>query len=123
MNHESDLKKKKNSNAVVIAFQVARLVAGVAIRLSRRPLIWIYVGVPLGLLGQGLMIQFTNVANAGIADRASIVVARSLMGLARGLHHTAALVAVQCDVPDQDLSMATALFLALMNVGAAIGER
>ncbi|KAG6014108.1 hypothetical protein E4U43_006914 [Claviceps pusilla] len=94
------------NNAVVIAFQVARLVAGVAIRLSRRPLIWIYVGVPLGLLGQGLMIQFTNVANAGIADRASIVVARSLMGLARGLHHTAALVAVQCDVPDQDLSMA-----------------
>ncbi|KAG5978788.1 hypothetical protein E4U55_005943 [Claviceps digitariae] len=119
VHHESNV---EDSNAVVIAFQVARLVAGVAIRWSRRPLIWIYIGVPLGMLGQGLMIRFTSEADAAIANRAAIVAARSLMGLARGLHHTAALVVVQCDVPNQDLSMATALFLALMNVGAAIGE-
>lgn len=75
------------------------------------------------MLGQGLMIRFTNMADGDIANRASLVVARSLMGLARGLHHTAALVAVQCDVTNQDLSMATALFLALVTVGGAIGER
>ncbi|KAG5937468.1 hypothetical protein E4U59_004345 [Claviceps monticola] len=110
------------NNSVFIAFQVARLLAGVVIRWSKRPLIWIYIGVPLGMLGQGLMIRFTNMADGDIANRASLVVARSLMGLARGLHHTAALVAVQCDVTNQDLSMATALFLALVTVGGAIGE-
>ena len=92
-------------------------------RFTKRTQIWILIGVPLSVLGQGLMIHFTSEPGGEVANKASFVVSKVLIGIGRGLYHTASLVSVQAVVSKQELSVATSLFLALMTVGAAIGER
>ena len=108
------------SNSLIIAHQVMRILTGVLLRLTKRPLPWVLLGVPITILGQGLLIRFKRDA---VLRTACIVAARVLIGAGRALYHTAALVAVQADVPESELSTATALFLALMTVGSSIGKR
>lgn len=70
------------------------------------------------------MVRFTDIPGAdGVANRASFVTAKVLVGVGRGLYHTASLVSVQALVSDQELSVATASFLALMSFGGAVGTR
>lgn len=45
-----------------------------------------------------------------------------LIGVGRGRYHTAALVVAQAEASEGELSVTTALFLALMTVGWAIGQ-
>jgi hypothetical protein len=111
------------STSLIVAYQVTRILTGVLLRFSRRPNLWIYLGVPMAILGQGLMIRFVDMPGNRTANDASFVTAKVLVGVGRGLYHTASLVSVQALVNAQNLSVTTAIFLALMSVGSAIGER
>lgn len=91
--------------------------------MTKRPQLLTYIGVPFCLVGQGLLIRFMDMPGKHPANEASIVTARVLVGLGRGMYHTASLVSVQALVSKEQLSVATALFLTLMSVGSAIGER
>lgn len=108
---------------MIVAYQGTRIVTGILLRYTKRTRIWIVLGVALCVLGQGLMIRFTDVPGGGVANKASFVVSKVLLGVGRGLYHTASLVSVQALVSEQELSVATAVFLALMSVGGAVGTR
>ena len=69
------------------------------------------------------MIRFTDVPGGNVGNKASFVVSKVLVGVGRGLYHTSSLVSVQALITEQELSVATAVFLALMSVGGAIGTR
>ncbi|OJD14060.1 hypothetical protein AJ78_05566 [Emergomyces pasteurianus Ep9510] len=106
-----------------VAYQISRILTGILLRFSSRPQIWVYAGVPLCLLGQGLMIRFTNMPGGHVANTSSLVAAKVLVGVGRGLYHTASQVSVQAVVSKQQVAVATAVFLAWMTVGSAIGQR
>ena len=113
----------KSSNSLIVAYQGTRIITGILLRYTKRTQIWIILGVALCILGQGLMIRFTDEPGGDVANKASFVVSKVIVGVGRGFYHTASLVSVQALVSEQELSVATAVFLALMSVGGAIGTR
>lgn len=108
------------SNALIVTYQATRILTGILLRVTKRPYPFIVAGIPLVILGQGLLIRFSG---SQAANEASYVVAKVLMGVGRGIYHTAALVVLQAVVPQQQLAVATAVFLAMMTFGSAIGQR
>lgn len=69
------------------------------------------------------MIHFTNMPGGDVASEVSFTVAKVLVGIGRGFYHTASQVSVQAIVTKQEVAVATAVFLACMTVGGAIGQR
>jgi hypothetical protein len=84
---------------------------------------WIFIGIPLLVLGQGLQIYLVNINRTHAANEASFVTAKALAGIGRGFYQTAAQVTVQAVVLRSDVGIVTAVFYASMNLGGAIGTR
>ncbi|CAO2655829.1 Nn.00g046320.m01.CDS01 [Neocucurbitaria sp. VM-36] len=108
-------------NALRVAFQVSSLVVALLMKFTHRAKIWILIGVPLLVLGQGLQIYFVNINGDHGASEAAFVTAKTLAGVGRGFYQTAAQVTVQAVVPREDVGIVTAVFFASMNLGGAIG--
>lgn len=90
---------------------------------TRRSQIWVLTGVPLCVLGMGVLLYLVDMGNGRSGNEASFVAAKSLIGVGRGFYQTAAQVSVQAMVSRQDVSVVTAVFFASMSVGGAIGTR
>lgn len=90
---------------------------------SKRSQIFVFIGVPLVVLGQGLQIYFTNVDGNGPASEVSFVTAKTLVGVGRAFYQTAAQVSIQALVPREDVAVVTGVYFAAMNFGGAIGTR
>jgi hypothetical protein len=99
------------------------MVGAIGMRYTKRAKIWVLIGVPLCVLGQGLQIFFVNINGERPANEASFIVAKVLVGVGRGLYQTAAQVAVQAVVARDEVAIATGVFFASMNLGGAIGTR
>lgn len=112
-----------HSNALRVAFQVASLVVAILMRYTRKAKLWVLLGVPLMVLGQGLQIYLVNMNGTKAANEAAFVTAKTLVGVGRGFFQTAAQVTVQAVVPRENVGIVTAVFFASMNLGAAIGTR
>lgn len=90
---------------------------------TKRSQIWVLTGVPLCVLGMGVLLYLVDMGNGRSGNEASFVAAKSLIGVGRGFYQTAAQVSVQAMVSRQDVSVVTAVFFASMSVGGAIGTR
>lgn len=110
------------SNALRVAFQIGSVLVGIMMKYTGRTKIWIYIGVPLCVLGQGLMIYFVNM-DGHSANEASFVTAKTLVGVGRALYQTAAQVSIQALVAKDDVAVVTGVYYASMNLGGAIGTR
>lgn len=111
------------SNSLRVAFQISSLVAALLMRFTHRAKLWILIGVPLLVLGQGLQVYFVNIDDTRTANEVLFVTAKSLAGVGRGFYQTAAQVSVQAVVPRSEVGIVTAVFFASMNLGGAIGTR
>ncbi|KAM0548408.1 hypothetical protein ACHAPJ_009893 [Fusarium lateritium] len=109
-------------NALRVAFQIASVFVGVLMKYTKRSQIFVFIGVPLCVLGQGLMIYFVNM-NGGHANEASFITAKTLVGVGRAFYQTAAQVSIQALVAKEDVPVVTGVYYAAMNFGAAIGTR
>lgn len=69
------------------------------------------------------MIYFCDMPDGALASRGYLYTAAIIAGIGRGVYHTAGLISVQALVSDDELSVATSLFLAVNSFGSAIGER
>ncbi|KAI8680677.1 MFS domain-containing protein [Fusarium sp. Ph1] len=107
-------------NALRVAFQIASVLVGVLMKYSKRTQIFIFIGVPLVVLGQGLQIYFVN-QNGGSANEASFITAKTLVGVGRAFYQTAAQVSIQALVAKRDVPVVTGVYYASMNLGGAIG--
>lgn len=92
-------------------------------RYTRSTRIWILTGLPLVILGQGLMIYLVDMGNGQHGTEVTFIVSKVLSGIGRACFQTAGQVSVQAVVSRQDLATITALFQAGNSVGAAIGVR
>lgn len=108
-------------NSLRVSFQIASVLVGVLMKYTKRGKIYVYIGVPMVVLGQGLMIYFVNRPNQGHTNEASYIVAKVIFGIGRGFYQTSSQVIVQAVCKKQQVAVATALFLATMNIGGAIG--
>src|SRR5690348_10918255 len=88
----------ERSNALRVAFQIVSMVGAIGMRYTKRAKPWVLLGVPLCILGQGLQIYFVNMNGTHPASEVQFIVAKTLVGVGRGLYQTAAQVAVQAVV-------------------------
>lgn len=100
---------------------MASLFVGLLMKYTRRAKPFIFIGVPLMILGQGLQIYFVNMPGANVANEASVVTAKVLVGVGRGFYQTAIQVSIQAVVAKEDVAVVTGVFFAAMNFGASIG--
>ncbi|OQE42036.1 hypothetical protein PENCOP_c004G07848 [Penicillium coprophilum] len=111
----------KSSNSLRVAFQVAGIFAAFFMKYTKRSQIWVLTGVPLCVLGMGVLLYLVDMGDGRSGNEASFVAAKSLIGIGRGFYQTAAQVSVQAVVARQDVSVVTAVFFASMSVGGAVG--
>ncbi|KAH7169319.1 major facilitator superfamily domain-containing protein [Fusarium sp. MPI-SDFR-AT-0072] len=107
-------------NALRVAFQIASVLVGILMKYTKRSQIFVFIGVPLCVLGQGLMIYFVNM-NGGHANEASFITAKTLVGVGRAFYQTAAQVSIQALVAKEDVPVVTGVYYAAMNFGGAVG--
>ncbi|KAJ5952920.1 uncharacterized protein N7479_011333 [Penicillium vulpinum] len=108
-------------NSLRVAFQVAGIFAAFFMKYTKRSQIWVLVGVPLCVLGMGVLLYLVDMGDGRSGNEVSFITAKSLIGVGRGFYQTAAQVSVQAVVSRQDVSVVTAVFFASMSVGGAIG--
>ena len=108
-------------NSLRVSFQIASVLVGLLMKYTKRAKVYCYIGVPMVVLGQGLMIYLVNMPNGRTANQASYIAAKVIFGIGRGFYQTSSQVLVQAVVKKQEVAVATALFLATMSIGGAIG--
>ncbi|KAF1815343.1 siderophore iron transporter mirA [Eremomyces bilateralis CBS 781.70] len=108
-------------NSLRVAFQVSGIFAAYFIKFTRRSQIWVLTGVPLSVLGMGVLLYLIDMGDGKIGNEAAFVTAKSLIGIGRGFYQTASQVSVQSKVSRQEVAVVTAVFFASMSVGGAIG--
>ncbi|KAJ5691990.1 hypothetical protein N7462_001413 [Penicillium macrosclerotiorum] len=107
-------------NSLRVAFQVAGIFAAFFMKYTKRSQIFVIFGVCLCVLGMGVLLYLVDM-DGHVGNEASLVTAKSLIGIGRGFYQTAAQVSVQAVVSRQEVSVVTAVFFASMSVGGAIG--
>jgi hypothetical protein len=90
---------------------------------TKRSQIWVLAGVPLCILGMGVLLYLVDMGDGKTGSEVAFVIAKSLIGIGRGFYQTAAQVSVQAVVSRQEVSVVTAVFFASMSIGGAIGTR
>ena len=112
-----------HSNSLRVAFQVAGIFAAFFMKYTKRSQIWVLSGVPLCVLGMGVLLHLVDMGNGQVGSEVAFITAKSLIGIGRGFYQTAAQVSVQAVVSRQEVSVVTAVFFASMSVGGAVGTR
>ncbi|PLB44120.1 siderophore iron transporter mirA [Aspergillus steynii IBT 23096] len=108
-------------NSLRVAFQVSGIFVAFFMKYSKRSQIWVFSGVPLCVLGMGVLLYLVDMGNGKAGNEAAFVTAKALIGIGRGFYQTASQVSVQAVVTRQEVSVVTAVFFASMSVGGAIG--
>ncbi|KAL2421130.1 Siderophore iron transporter mirA [Exophiala dermatitidis] len=110
------------NNAIRVTFQVASVLVGFLMRFTNRTQMFVYIGVPIAVIGHGIMIYLCNVDGERAGNEASLVTSKVLVGLGRGFYQTASLVSCQALVTRQEIAVVTAIFMASMSIGGSIGK-
>ncbi|KAK7421603.1 hypothetical protein QQX98_002070 [Neonectria punicea] len=107
-------------NSLRVSFQIASVLVGLLMKYTKRSQIYVFIGVPLVVLGQGLQIYFVNMHGES-ANEASFVTAKTLVGVGRAFYQTAAQVSIQAIVAKEDVPVVTGVYFAAMSFGGAVG--
>ncbi|KAL3433669.1 siderophore iron transporter mirA [Aspergillus tetrazonus] len=108
-------------NSLRVAFQVAGIFAAYFMKFTKRSQVWVFTGVPLCVLGMGVLLYLVDMGEGRVGNEAAFVTAKSLIGIGRGFYQTASQVSVQAKVSRGEVSVVTAVFFAAMSIGGAIG--
>ncbi|KIX00418.1 uncharacterized protein Z518_10557 [Rhinocladiella mackenziei CBS 650.93] len=107
-------------NSLRVAFQIVALLAAVGMKYTKRTQMWVLMGPPCVLIGQGVSIYIVN-NGGGQGNEAAFVAARVAIGIGRALLQTGSQVAVQAVVSRQQVAVATGIFQASTTIGGAFG--
>ncbi|KAJ5305701.1 hypothetical protein N7508_004716 [Penicillium antarcticum] len=108
-------------NSLCVSSQVAGICAAYFMKYTKQSQILVLIGVPLCLLGMGVLLYLLGMGNGRTGNEAAFVTAKSLIGIGRGFYQTAAQVSVQAMVSRQEVSVVSAVFFASMSMGSAVG--
>lgn len=105
------------SQSYIFAASVAAIMAGAAAKYSQRYKWITIVGVLVHMLGTYLMIHARNLKSTTV----ELVFSQLIGGIGGGFTTIAAQIGVQSVVAHQDLSISTAIFLTITQIGGAVG--
>ncbi|OJD16356.1 hypothetical protein AJ78_03455 [Emergomyces pasteurianus Ep9510] len=108
-------------NALRVSNQVFSLFIGLGMKYTKRSQMWIFMGPPVTVLSQGIMIYLVNMGYGRNTNEAAFVTAKVLNGFGRACLQTAGQVSVQAVVSTQDVAVATAVYQAVISMGGAVG--
>ncbi|KAL4886424.1 major facilitator superfamily domain-containing protein [Aspergillus karnatakaensis] len=95
-------------------------IAGLLVYRIRRLKYFVISGTILFLVGFGLLIRYRS--GTATSDRAGVVAAEVVLGIAGGLTPYASLASLQASLKHENLGVMTGLFLAFHSIGNAFGS-
>jgi SIT family siderophore-iron:H+ symporter-like MFS transporter len=94
-------------------------ILGFVVYKVRRLKVFIIIGTMLFMVAFGLLIRYRG--SAGSSDRAGVIGAQVLLGIAGGMFPYPAQASLQVSLKHEHLAVMTGLYLATYNVGSALG--
>lgn len=104
-----------------VTINVFNVVGGVLMKYSKRSKIYALIGIPILVLGHGLLVWFMW-RDDKVERTALLVMAEVFIGVGRGLYQSATQVIIQALAGAEGVAMSTAFFLAFNSVGSLIGS-
>ncbi|KAM0269039.1 hypothetical protein ACHAQH_009850 [Verticillium albo-atrum] len=108
-------------NAQRVAYNVGALLCGLLLKFVKHTKPFIIIGVVLILLAAGLPIYLTNVSGSHIGNEPAFITVKSLLGVGRGLAQVSLQVALQAAVSNEEIAVATAVYLSSLGFGSNLG--
>lgn len=108
-------------NAKKISIDVGSIVTGLAMKYTKRSKIFILTGVPLLIMGHGLLVWLINRNSIMEENHILLFLMNIFTGLGRAMYNTALQVTIQAVIGISGVAMSTAFFLAFTSVGTLIG--
>ncbi|KAL4799605.1 siderophore iron transporter mirA [Aspergillus venezuelensis] len=108
-------------NSLRVSFQVSSIFAAYCMKYTKRSQIWVFTGVPLCVLGMGVLLYLVDMGGGKTGNEAAFITAKSLIGIGRGFYQTASQVSVQATVSRGEVGVVTGVFFAAMSLGGAVG--
>lgn len=105
-----------------VNIQIFSIVAGLVMKYTKRTKIFVFIGVPMLVLGHGLLVYFVNTNSDKVASKPLLYMAEVFIGAGRGIYQTALQVSVQAIAGSEGIPMSTAFFLMFQSVGSLIGS-
>nr|QFR37093.1 MFS transporter [Cyberlindnera americana] len=109
------------SDAKKISIDIASIIVGIFMKYTKRTKIWVLIGIPILVLGHGLLVWFVNRNQIMETNTVLIYVMEIFTGVGRGFYTTALQVTIQAIAGVGGIAMSTAFFLAFNSVGTLIG--
>lgn len=107
-------------NSKKACLQIFSVVGGIMLRFYKKTKLMLYIGVPLSVLGHGLLVYFTY-NNGGISAKPLLYMAEVFIGAGRGIYQCSLQVTMQGIAGAEGIPMSTAFFMAFTSVGSLIG--
>lgn len=107
-------------NTKKVCFSLFAIVTGLAMKFVKRAKPFVMLGVPMLILGHGLLAHFMN-TKGGTSKTVLMFMANVFVGGGRGIYQTALQVTVQALAGIEGVPMSTAFFLAFTATGSLIG--
>lgn len=101
--------------------QIFSIVGGLMMKYYKKTKLMLYIGVPMYLLGHGLLVHFIY-RNGTTSNKALLYMCEVFIGAGRGIYQTSLQVTVQAIAGANGIPMSTAFFLAFSSVGSLIGS-
>lgn len=89
---------------------------------TKRSKIYALIGIPMLVLGHGLLVWFMRRGDGEMASYALLVMAEVFIGFGRGMYQCALQVTIQAIAGIEGIAMSTAFFLAFQSIGSLIGS-
>lgn len=108
-------------NSKKACLQIFSIVGGLMMKYYKKTKLMVYIGVPMYLLGHGLLVHFVY-NNGGTSSKPLLYMAEVFIGAGRGIYQTSLQVSIQAIAGAHGIPMSTAFFLAFNSVGSLIGS-
>ncbi|TGZ80894.1 putative siderophore-dependent iron transporter [Ascodesmis nigricans] len=106
------------SNIFTLSSCISSVIISLIIRYTGRYKLVMLSGIPIYVLGYGLMIRYRSSS----ATLGQIIISQIITGVGGGTINVPAQLALQAACNHQDVAVATAMFLTMANVGGAVGS-
>lgn len=108
-------------NAKKISIDIASVITGVLMKFTHRTKVFVLVGVPVLIIGHGLLVWFMN--RDGVMERTILLYVMEIFtGVGRALYQCSLQVTIQGIAGVGGIAMSTGFFLAFSMVGSLIGN-
>lgn len=108
-------------NAKKISIDIASVITGIFMKYTRRTKIFVLTGVPVLVLGHGLLVWFMD-RNGAMERTVLLYVMEVFTGVGRAFYQSALQVTIQGIAGVGGIAMSTGFFLAFSMVGSLVGN-